>query len=73
MSNEFNDDVLKAVKHGSFIRVSDEILMDQGLIPDTRPPAPRWSRRRRLSWWWAERRERLGEWVAGRRFDEDPL
>lgn len=67
----FDDETLRAVKLGGYLHISDEVLMDQGLIPDTRPPAAPWSRRARLSWWWANTRERIGEWVAGRRFDDD--
>ena len=36
------------------------------------PPKLTWARRRwnRFRWWVTEQRERLGELVAGRRFDE---
>jgi hypothetical protein len=33
--------------------------MDHGLIPDTRPPAPKPSRRTRFRWWRSSARERL--------------
>jgi hypothetical protein len=65
-----DDEVLRAVKFGSYIQVSDELLMDQGLIPDTRPPVPPPPWRTRLCWWVEGRRERVGEIIAGRRFDE---
>ncbi len=68
-----DDDVLRAVKFGGYIQVSEEVLMDQGLIPDTRPPLPPPPWRTRLRWWVEVRRERLGEIIAGRRFDDDNL
>lgn len=56
-------------KMASYMVVSDELLMDAGLIPDTRPPAPPPSRRTRLRWWWTAWRERVGRrvgsWIAG--------
>lgn len=54
------------IKVGGVIPVSRELL-------DDRPPAtvPRLRRRDRLRWWWAEARLRLGERVAGRRFEDD--
>jgi hypothetical protein len=51
------------------LHVSDEVLMDTGVIPDTRPPVPPPSRRARLRRWWRVWRERtgvrVGSWLAG--------
>jgi len=66
----FDDETLRAVKRTSYIQVSDEVLMDAGLIPDTRDPLPRPSWRTRLRWWVEVQRERLGERIGGRRFDD---
>lgn len=38
------------IKAASYIEVSDELLMDYGVIPDTRPPLPPPSWRTRLRW-----------------------
>lgn len=65
----FNFENLSAVKAGGYLVVSDEVLMDAGLIPDTRPKwKPTW--RYRISSWWWNRRTDLGEIIAGRRFEE---
>jgi hypothetical protein len=37
--------------------------MDEGVIPDTRPPRPRPRWRTRLRWWATTKRERLGLWA----------
>lgn len=55
-------------KYASYIQVSDELLMDHGLIPDTRPVfVP--TRRTRLRRWASQNvtsfRFRLGSWIAG--------
>jgi len=66
------DEAISVVKSTSYVQVSDEVLMDAGLIPDTRPPLP-WRTRLRYRWKAAvhRARTRLGEIVAGRRFDDD--
>jgi hypothetical protein len=51
-----------------FVQVSEEMLMDCGVIPDTRPPTVvPW--RSRLRWRWQAWRERtgrtVGTWIAG--------
>lgn len=55
--------------------VSDDMLMDEGLIPDTRPPAPPSGRRVRFRRWRADVvyrwRMRVGSWVAGVDLDEE--
>jgi hypothetical protein len=54
--DEFGFSVVKAT---GWIHVSEEILMDEGIIPDTRPQPPFWLRqRRRLRWKLAALRER---------------
>lgn len=65
----FDDFTLSAKKLTAYIPVTDEQLMDAGAIPDNRPLI-RTPWRRRLRWWIEIRRERLGELIAGRRFDE---
>lgn len=54
------DPELLVTKHAAYIPVSDELLMDMGVIPDTRErkPVPR---RTRLRWWLSARRERAAE------------
>lgn len=60
---------LSAVKVTGYLQVTDEQLMDAGLLPDTRAKwKPTW--RYRLSSWWWNRRTDLGEIIAGRRFEE---
>jgi hypothetical protein len=56
------------VKQSAYMAVSDDLLMDYGVIPDTRPPVQiPW--RHRLRWWITARRERVGRkvgsWIAG--------
>lgn len=66
----FGEFLLNARKAGGYILVSDEQLMDAGMIPDTRAPYPlSWRMRVRLkvALW----RIRLGEIIAGQRFGED--
>lgn len=59
---------VRVVKHAAYVPVSDELLMDAGVIPDTRPPV-RIPWHRRLRWRWQEWRERFGRkvggWIAG--------
>lgn len=62
---------LLVTKRSAIIEVPDELLMDYGLIPDTRPPRPptpwRWRLRNRIADW-RERAARLayraiaGQW-----------
>lgn len=62
-------------KYGTAMPVSDGLLMDEGLIPDTRPPLPPESRRVRFRRWRREVvyrwRVRAGSWVAGVDLDEE--
>lgn len=62
-------------KHAAYLVVSDDALMDAGVIPDTRPPAPPPSWRTRLRWRWWKWRERagraVGTWIAGVDLRED--
>lgn len=48
-------DALLITKQVSYIDVPDELLMDAGVIPDTRPPRPplpwRWRMRNRVAGW----------------------
>lgn len=62
------DEHIRVIKHAAYLPVSDELLMDAGVIPDTRPPVHiPW--RSRLRWRISERRERVGRkvggWIAG--------
>ena len=63
-----DDAAIEVVKLGHNVLMSDELLMDAGVIPDTRPRV-RVPWHRRLRWRWAEWRERtgrkVGSWVAG--------
>lgn len=43
-----------------------EMLMDCGVIPDTRPPLPPPTRRVRFRWWRSRQRERLAYWLFRR-------
>jgi len=60
---------IKVCKHAAYVPVSDWDLMDAGVIPDTRPPAPKPTRRQRLRTWRREKttkaRRRIGLWIAG--------
>jgi hypothetical protein len=65
----FDPEVLQVIKLTAHLPVTDEQLMDAGMMPDTRPPViVPW--RSRLRWKLDAARERLGEFIAGRRFDE---
>ncbi|MER7126765.1 hypothetical protein [Micrococcus luteus] len=61
---------LRVRKISYFAPISEELLMEYGLIPDTRPapPPPPWHRR--LCWTIARFRLRLGAWIAGVRPEE---
>ena len=52
---------LHVTKHSAYVMVSNELLMDMGVIPDTRPPPPPIPWRRRLRWRWYDKRDRLAE------------
>lgn len=60
--------------YAAHIPVSNELLMDYGLLPDTRPPTV-YTRRQHLRWAAQARvrriRLRLGSWVAGEDLDPD--
>jgi hypothetical protein len=63
---------LQVTKHATYVQMSDEMAMEYGLIPDTRPPVvltrrqrwryarQEWTRRTRLRVGVA-----LGSWIAG--------
>lgn len=76
--NPFSQAALDARKLTSYIDVPDELLMDAGLIPDTRPkpPPPTWRQRlRRKAAAWRERAARrayriiAGNWPDDREDD----
>lgn len=48
------------------IEVSEDLLMDCGVIPDTRPPRKPPTRRERFRWWRAAARERAACWAYRR-------
>jgi hypothetical protein len=50
---------ITVTKASAYLMVSDEVLMDMGIIPDTRPPPPPIPWRRRRRWRWLELREAL--------------
>jgi hypothetical protein len=52
-------------KHAMYLQIPDELLMDYGAIPDTRPRVPV-SRRMRLRWRLDRDRERLARWAYRR-------
>jgi hypothetical protein len=69
------DRPITAQKIGHTMIVSDELLMDEGLIEDTRPTPPL---RRRVKWKMLRRvtdaRLAIGSWIAGvelRDFDDE--
>lgn len=61
------------------LTIDDDAIRDEtsrtaaGLLPYPPPPpsTPALSFRQRLRAWWQGKRERLGEWIAGRRFDDE--
>ncbi len=65
-----DEPVITAYKATAYLPIPDEMAMEYGLIPDTRPPAPapRW--RDRIRWRLSELRERAAvlafRVVAGR-------
>lgn len=48
-------------KHAMTFEVSEELLMDYGVIPDTRPPLPPPPWRTRLRWRWYSARTHAAE------------
>jgi hypothetical protein len=56
--------------------ISEELLMDYGVIPDTREHKPI-SRRTRIRWWFADKRDYFAAWVykvlAGHELPDDGL
>lgn len=69
------DDVEITVhKHVMHVPYSTDYLMDEGLIPDTRPPVVI-TRRDRIRWASQDRihrlRLRVGSWIAGESLDRD--
>lgn len=65
-------------KYGAYLPVSEELLMEFGLIPDTRPPVViplRERLSRRVRWAIAGFRRRLGirvgSWIANEDLDPD--
>jgi hypothetical protein len=65
---ETEDPTITAVKSEAYVTVSNELLMEWGLIHDTRPPV-KISWRERMCWRWMEWRKRVGRkiggWIAG--------
>ncbi len=59
-ANVWHDIDFTVEKRGTIMHISDELAMDEGLIPDTRPPAPPPTLRRRI---------RRARWAVGRRFN----
>lgn len=56
---------MEAEKFSAWVFASDELLMDYGAIPDTRPPVHvPW--RRRLRWRLTAKREVLARWAFRR-------
>ncbi len=51
---------LAVTKNAAYLEVSEELLMDFGVIPDTREHKPI-PRRKRFRWWLSARRERAAE------------
>lgn len=51
-------------KASAYVPISDELAMEYGLIPDTRPPLPPPSLRTRLRWRISALRERLAGWLC---------
>lgn len=52
-------------KYAHHFPVSNEVLMDEGVIPDTRPPVKiGW--RTRFRWWCSAKREQFGRWLGSK-------
>ena len=58
---DYTEQLLIPEKFAMRLEISDELLMDYGLIPDTRPPRPPVPWRTRLRWRWHGTRGRLAE------------
>lgn len=75
---EFDQTPITATKASAYLPVSQDLLMDAGVIPDTRPKVhiPWWRRARWRIRDWRERVGRkVGGWIAGvdlsERYDYD--
>ncbi len=55
-----SEPLLTVQKHVAYINVPEELLMDAGVVPDTRVHKPI-SRRTRLRWWVSGRREAFAQ------------
>jgi len=57
--------VITAFKASAYLPVSKELLMDEGVIPDTRPKTepPKTTWRPRFYWWRQRMKERLAFWL----------
>lgn len=69
------DPELLITKHAMVMEIPEELLMDMGVIPDTRPAPKPVGWRRRLRWWFAAKRISVGGWayrrIAGQDVPED--
>jgi hypothetical protein len=59
--NSFADVQFLVSKTAMHLEVPEELLMEYGVIPDTRTAPPPPSRRSRFRWWLSGRRESLGQ------------
>ena len=57
---------LIAEKRAMYLEMPEELLMEYGIIPDTRPALPPLSRRARFRWWRSRQREQLASWLFRR-------
>lgn len=68
---------ITVTKHSAYILASTDLLMDEGVIPDTRPPRPPPPWRTRLRWRLAALRDHVAlrayQFIAGHdpELDED--
>jgi len=46
-----------------YIQIPEEFLMDEGVIPDTRPKPPKPTWRPRFYWWRSRKKEALAYWI----------
>ena len=64
----WDDREITVIKMGGYMPISEELAMEYGLIPDTRPPVVI-TRRQRIRWairrWVSNTRLRIGSWIAG--------
>lgn len=75
MTDDQPEHMFDVKRYAALIPVSEELLMEYGVIPDTRPPVViPW--RHRVRWAFSEFRHRVGlrvgSWIAGRNLDYDP-